>query len=151
MWKLKRKRIILCFSDLFHASFIFAWKVISEDLQFSKPWKLKAKKKPNILVLWCLISRITHFLHIKTKYNYFITNIPYARHIKPYFWRPYLCFQEDFSENSVHMYFCSFVNPNWHGAGHFYPPCNFGIGFCQLNLYQKFPNFFGGEKFHQSC
>jgi len=22
---------------------------------------------------------------------------------------------------------------------------NFGIGFCQLNLYQKFPNFFGGE------
>ena len=28
-------------------------------------------------------------------------------------------------------------NPNWHEAGHFYPPCNFGIGFC--------PNSFGGE------
>ena len=40
--------------------------------------------------------------------------------------------------------------PNWHEAGHFYPPCNFGIGFCQLNLYQKFPNFFGGENWHQS-
>ena len=37
------------------------------------------------------------------------------------------------------------LNPNWHEAGHFYPPCNFGIGFCQLNLYQKFRNFFGGE------
>ena len=37
------------------------------------------------------------------------------------------------------------LNPNWHDAGYFYPPCNFGIGFCQLNLYQKFPNFFGGE------
>ena len=36
-------------------------------------------------------------------------------------------------------------NPNCHEAGHFYPPCNFGIGFCQLNLYQKFPIFFGGE------
>ena len=35
---------------------------------------------------------------------------------------------------------------NWHEAGHFYPPCDFEIGFCQLNLYQKFPNFFGGEK-----
>ena len=34
------------------------------------------------------------------------------------------------------------LNPNWHEAGHFYPPCNFGIGFCLLNLYQKFPNFF---------
>ena len=34
--------------------------------------------------------------------------------------------------------FC--VNPNWHEAGNFYPRCNFGIGFCQLNLYQKFPN-----------
>ena len=37
------------------------------------------------------------------------------------------------------------VNPNWHEAGHFYPPCNFRVGFFQLNLYQKFPNFFGGE------
>ena len=44
----------------------------------------------------------------------------------------------------------SCINPNWHEAGHFYPPCNFGIGFCQLNLYQKFPNFFGGENWHQS-
>jgi hypothetical protein len=25
------------------------------------------------------------------------------------------------------------------------PPCNFWIGFCQLNFYQKFPNIFGGE------
>ena len=32
------------------------------------------------------------------------------------------------------------LNPNWHEAGHFYPPCDFGIGFCQLNLYQNFPN-----------
>ena len=30
------------------------------------------------------------------------------------------------------------LNPNWHEAGHFYPPCNFRIGFCQLNLYQTF-------------
>ena len=36
-------------------------------------------------------------------------------------------------------------NPNWHEAGQFYPPCNFGIEFCQLKLYQKFPNVFGGE------
>ena len=40
------------------------------------------------------------------------------------------------------------LNPNWHEAGHFYPPCNFGIEFCQLNLYQIFPNFFGGENLH---
>ena len=37
------------------------------------------------------------------------------------------------------------LNPNWHEARYFYPPCNFEIGFCQLNLFQKFPNFFGGE------
>ena len=41
------------------------------------------------------------------------------------------------------------INPNWHEAGHFYPPFNFEIGFCQLNLHQKFPNFFGGENLHQ--
>ena len=44
----------------------------------------------------------------------------------------------------------SSLNPNWHKAGHFYPPCNFGNGICQLNLSQKFPNFFGGENSHQS-
>ena len=38
-----------------------------------------------------------------------------------------------------------FFNPNWHEAGHFHPPCNLVIGFCQLNLYQKFQNFFAGE------
>ena len=43
---------------------------------------------------------------------------------------------------------CS-LNPNWHEAGHFYPPCNFGIEFCQLHLYQKFPNVFWGENWHQ--
>ena len=42
------------------------------------------------------------------------------------------------------------IYPNWHEAGHIYPPCNFGIGFCQLNLYQKFPNFFVGENWCQS-
>ena len=42
-----------------------------------------------------------------------------------------------------------FINPNWHVAGHFYPPCNFGIEFCQLNLYKKFTNFFGGENWQQ--
>ena len=41
-------------------------------------------------------------------------------------------------------------NPNWQETGHFYPSCSFRIGFCQLNLYQKFPNFFGGENWHQS-
>ena len=30
-----------------------------------------------------------------------------------------------------------------------FTPCNFGIGLCQLNLYQKFPNCFGGENWHQ--
>ena len=46
-----------------------------------------------------------------------------------------------------YYYFCYkyLLNLNWHEAGHFYPPCNFGIGFCQLNLYQKFSNFIGGE------
>ena len=29
------------------------------------------------------------------------------------------------------------INPNWHEAGHFYLPCNFGIGFCQLNKISK--------------
>ena len=33
-------------------------------------------------------------------------------------------------------------NPNWHEGGHFPPPCPFWIKFCQLNFYQKFPNFF---------
>ena len=40
----------------------------------------------------------------------------------------------------------NFINPNWHEAGHFYPPCKFGIGFCQLNL------LLGGVKDeHFSC
>ena len=50
-WKLKRKRIILCFAALFHASFIFARKAISENLQFSKP--LKAKRN---LISWCFAA-----------------------------------------------------------------------------------------------
>ena len=29
-------------------------------------------------------------------------------------------------------------------------PCPFWIGFCQLNFYQKYPNYFGGENCHQS-
>ena len=32
----------------------------------------------------------------------------------------------------------------------FLSPCHFWIRFCQLNFYQKFPNFFGGENWHQS-
>ena len=32
--------------------------------------------------------------------------------------------------------------------GNFTLPCNFGIGFCQLNLYQKLTNSFGGENWH---
>ena len=42
------------------------------------------------------------------------------------------------------------LNPNWHEGGHFPPPCPFLTKFCQLNLYQKFPNFSGGEKWDQS-
>jgi len=37
------------------------------------------------------------------------------------------------------------LNPNWHETGRIYPPYNFWIGFCQLNLYPKFSNIFGGE------
>ena len=36
-------------------------------------------------------------------------------------------------------------NPNWHEAGHIPAPVLFGSDFWQLNFYQKFPNFFGGE------
>ena len=42
------------------------------------------------------------------------------------------------------------IYPNWHEAGHIYPPCNFGIGFCQLILSENFPTFFGSENWHQS-
>ena len=35
----------------------------------------------------------------------------------------------------------TYHNPNMHEAGHFYPPCNFGIGFCQLNLFKNFKTF----------
>ena len=42
-------------------------------------------------------------------------------------------------------YYYPVFNPNWHEAWHFYPPCNFGIEFCRLNLYQKFPKICGGE------
>ena len=41
-------------------------------------------------------------------------------------------------------------NPNWHEAGRIYSHYNFWIGFCQLNIYQKFPNNFGGENWDQS-
>ena len=34
------------------------------------------------------------------------------------------------------------INPNWHEAGHFYPPCDFGIGFCQLNFVSKISKLF---------
>ena len=40
-------------------------------------------------------------------------------------------------------------NPNWHETGHFYLPCNFGIGFYQMNFYEKFPNCLGDENWHQ--
>ena len=30
-----------------------------------------------------------------------------------------------------------------------FTPCPFWIRFCLLNFYQKFPNFFGGENWHQ--
>ena len=35
--------------------------------------------------------------------------------------------------------------PIGHEARRIYPPYNFWIGFCQLILYQKFPNIFGDE------
>ena len=34
------------------------------------------------------------------------------------------------------------INPNWHEAGHFPPPCPLWIRFCQLNTYQKCLNLF---------
>ena len=37
------------------------------------------------------------------------------------------------------------LNLNWREGGHFPPPCPFWIRFCQLNFYQKFLNFFGGQ------
>ena len=43
------------------------------------------------------------------------------------------------------MIFNETLNPNWHEAGQIYPPYNIWIGFCQLNFYQKFPNFFEDE------
>ena len=41
-------------------------------------------------------------------------------------------------------------NPNWHEGGHFPPPYPFWIRFGQLNFYQKFMNFFGGENWTQN-
>ena len=37
------------------------------------------------------------------------------------------------------------LNPLWRG-GILLSPCPFWIGFCQLNFYQNFPNFFRGER-----
>ena len=64
-WKLKRKRIILCFAALFHASFIFCKKSNFRKLAILETFK--GKKKPNILVLCCLIWRIMHFFAYKNK------------------------------------------------------------------------------------
>ena len=40
------------------------------------------------------------------------------------------------------------INPNWHEGGYFYLLVLFWIRACQLNFYQKFPNFFCGENWH---
>ena len=71
-WKLKRKRIILCFADLCISRIIhFCMKSNFRKLAILET--LKAKKKPDILMQWCLINLTYHsFLHIKTKYNYII-------------------------------------------------------------------------------
>ena len=107
-WKLKRKRIILCFADLCISRIIhFCMKSNFRKLAILET--LKAKKKPNILMLWCLINLTYHsFLHIhknKVQLHYYM---PYARHYKPrrvyflsHFWRPYLCFQGGFFRKFV--------------------------------------------------
>ena len=48
-------------------------------------------------------------------------------------------------ETNVANWKLDHFNPTWHETGSFYLPCNFGIGFCQLNLSKKFPKFFEGE------
>ena len=51
-------------------------------------------------------------------------------------------------ETNVANWKLDHFNPTWHETGSFYLPCNFGIGFCQLNLSKKFPKFFKGENWH---
>ena len=45
-------------------------------------------------------------------------------------------------DEDVLSYLRGKFNPNWHEGG---PSCPFWTTFCQLNFYQKFPNFFGGR------
>ena len=70
----------------------------------------------------------------------------------------YTCFFTGVAQNKNFFVLCHFFsfdenapefNPNWHEAGHFPPPCLFWIRLCQLNFYQKFPNFFGDKNWHQ--
>ena len=35
---------------------------------------------------------------------------------------------------TFYIYHTLRIHPNWHETGHFYPPCNFGIGFCIENF-----------------
>ena len=57
---------------------------------------------------------------------------------------------EPFNHRKWKMEVSSGFNPNWHEAGNFPLPVFFGLDFWQLNFYQKFPNFFGSENWHQS-
>ena len=41
----------------------------------------------------------------------------------------------------ISNYYYGVSSPNWHEGGYFPPPCPFWTRFCQLNYYQKFPNF----------
>ena len=52
----------------------------------------------------------------------------------------YILDQKDLDEATLRQSMT--FNTNWHEG------CPFWIRICQLNFYQKFPNFYGGENWH---
>ena len=100
--------------------------------------------------IWISCINIRH-LYVSTKIQSYVINLLKCTMGSPYDVKAQMCNTSDVllaikppSVKGNPFY------PNWHEAGHFYPHCNFGIGFFKLFLYQKFPNFLGYENWHQS-
>ena len=66
-----------------------------------------------------------------------------SRDIIPLRWIPQSIAHDTFLQCNYNILLA--LNLNWREGGHFPPPCPFWIRFCQLNFYQKFLNFFGGQ------
>ena len=86
---------------------------------------------------------------IPVAYNFFFLDPTFLKNFTSYYWvGPFINYISTFLGATVwQMLDVNSILCTWPWA--FLSASTFWIGFCQLNFYQKFPNFYGGENSDQ--